>query len=143
MKLVVQRVKSACLKVEGEEISKIKEGLVVYVGFAKDEKIESLEFFAKKLVNLRIFEDNNNKMNLSVKDIFGEILLVSQFTLLADTSHGNRPSFFEAELPQKAKELYDKFAELISAQGVNVSMGVFGACMQIYQHNDGPVTIVF
>ena len=143
MKLVVQRVKSACLKVEGEEISKIKEGLVVYVGFAKDEKIESLEFFAKKLVNLRIFEDNNNKMNLSVKDISGEILLVSQFTLLADTSHGNRPSFFEAELPQKAKELYDKFAELISAQGVNVSMGVFGAYMQIYQHNDGPVTIVF
>lgn len=142
MRLVIQRVKSAKLSVENELISEIGQGLVVFVGIEKGENPLNLDIFAKKVANLRIMSDNNGKMNLSVKDVNGEILLVSQFTLFGDTSHGNRPSFFDAEEPHIANELYLKFVEKLKYYGVLVKTGVFGADMQIIQHNDGPVTII-
>lgn len=141
MKTVVQRVRAATLSVDGKEISRIGQGLVVYLGIKKGDGEHLPAVLAKKLVNLRVFSDENGKMNLSVSDVGGEILLVSQFTLLADTSHGNRPSFFEAEVPEKADTLYQKTAAEIEALGVVVKRGVFGADMQILQQNDGPVTI--
>lgn len=142
MKAVIQRVKDTKLCVDGEEISRIEKGLVVFFGVGKDDKEEDLDNFAKKIVNLRIFEDENERMNFSVKDINGQILLVSQFTLYADTSHGNRPSFFDAERPDRANELYLKFCEKLRGYDIDVKTGIFGADMQIFQHNDGPVTII-
>lgn len=142
MKLVVQRVKNATLSVEGKLISEIGQGLVVFLGVGKDDSQKEIEFFSKKIANMRIFEDEKGKMNLSIKDIGGEILLVSQFTLYANTSHGNRPSFFEAEEPQRANLMYEQFCLSLIDYGIPVKKGVFGADMQIIQHNDGPVTII-
>ena len=142
MKLVIQRVNTASLSVDGKEISKINRGLVVFVGIGKEEKEEKILTYAKKLVNLRIFEDENGKMNLSLLDIKGEMLIVSQFTLFADTSHGNRPSFFDAEKPEKAKQLFDEFVTKVKEYALVVKTGVFGADMKINQENDGPVTII-
>lgn len=142
MKLVIQRVKGATLSVEGEIVSEIEKGLCVYFGVEKNDKIEDGQYFAKKTSNMRIFEDENGKMNLSVLDIKGEILLISQFTLCADCRRGNRPDFMTAEEPQKAKEVYIAFADLLRAYGVPVKMGIFGADMKIAQLNDGPVTII-
>ena len=142
MKLVIQRVNTASLSVDGKEISKINKGLVVFVGIGKEEKEEKFLTYAKKLVNLRIFEDENGKMNLSLLDIKGEMLIVSQFTLFADTSHGNRPSFFDAEKPEKAKQLFDEFVTKVKEYALVVKTGVFGADMKINQENDGPVTII-
>ena len=142
MRAVIQRVKETKLCVDGKEISRIEKGLVVFFGVGKDDKEEDLEALAKKIANLRIFEDENGKMNFSVKDVNGQILLVSQFTLYADTSHGNRPSFFDAERPERANELYLKFCEKLKGFGIDVKTGVFGEDMQIFQHNDGPVTII-
>ena len=142
MKLVVQRVKKASLSVDNKLVSKIGQGLVIFLGIGKGDQEKDTELFAKKIANLRIFEDENGKMNLSVKDIGGEILLVSQFTLYANTSHGNRPSFFEAEEPNRANFLFEKFALELLNLSVPVKKGVFGADMQIEQHNDGPVTII-
>ena len=141
MKAVVQRVRSAVLSVDGKEISRIGQGLVVYLGVKRGDGEGLPAVLAKKLVNLRVFSDENGKMNLSVKDVEGEILLVSQFTLLADTSHGNRPSFFEAEAPERADALYRKTAMETENLGVTTKRGVFGADMRILQENDGPVTI--
>lgn len=142
MKAVVQRVKKASLSVGDKLISRIGVGLVVFLGVGKDDDEREIELLSKKIANMRIFEDENGKMNLSVKDIAGEILLVSQFTLYANTSHGNRPSFFDAEKPDRANLLYEQFALALGDYGVPVKKGVFGADMQILQHNDGPVTIV-
>lgn len=142
MKLVVQRVKEASLAVEGKEISRIGVGYAVYTGIEKGEDEQNLDFFAKKLANLRIMEDENGKMNRSILDCRGEILLISQFTLMADVSHGNRPSFFEAEEPARANKLYLLFAKKLEELGLSVKLGVFGADMQISQLNDGPVTII-
>ena len=142
MKLVIQRVNTASLSVDGKEISKINRGLVVFVGIGKEEKEEKFLTYAKKLVNLRIFEDENGKMNLSLLDIKGEMLIVSQFTLFADTSHGNRPSFFDAEKPEKAKQLFDEFVTKVKEYALVIKTGVFGADMKINQENDGPVTII-
>lgn len=142
MKLVVQRVKNATLSVEGKLISEIGRGLVVFLGIGKNDAQKEIDFFSKKIANMRIFEDDNGKMNLSIKDIGGEILLVSQFTLYANTSHGNRPSFFEAEEPQRANLMYEQFCLSLMDYDIPVKKGVFGADMQIVQHNDGPVTIV-
>ena len=142
MKLVIQRVNSAQLSVDRKEIANIGKGLVIYVGIGKEEKEADFAFYAKKIVNLRIFEDEAGKMNLSVKDVKGELLLVSQFTLFANTSHGNRPSFFDAERPEKAKELFDLFVQKCKDCDVDVKTGVFGADMHILQENIGPVTIV-
>ncbi len=141
MKAVVQVVKNAELVVDGQLISKIGQGLVVFFCVEKDDLEEKLQFFAKKLPNLRIFSDENGKTNLSVKDVGGEILLVSQFTLAGDCDHGNRPSFILAEEPNRAKRLYEKLGEMIEVE-VPVKYGIFGADMQITQTNDGPFTVI-
>ena len=143
MKLVVQRVKSTRLEVDGRLISEIGKGLAVYVGVGVGDTEAEADRLAEKLVKLRIFEDENGKMNLSVKDVGGEILSISQFTLYADVSHGNRPGFSGAERPERAKELYEYFSDKVATLGVPVKKGIFGADMQILQHNDGPVTIIY
>ena len=142
MKAVIQRVKNANLWVDGKQISSIDKGLVVYLGVEVGDVQANADYLAKKIANLRIFEDDNGKMNYSVLDVGGQILLVSQFTLLADISHGNRPSFVMAETPAVANDAYINFATLLKNHGVPVQMGVFGADMTINQCNDGPVTIV-
>ncbi|MBP5308533.1 MAG: D-tyrosyl-tRNA(Tyr) deacylase [Clostridia bacterium] len=142
MKAVIQRVKHTKLTVNGAIISEIAGGLVVYFGVAVGDTPDKAEYMAKKIVNMRIFEDEAGKMNLSVIDKGLEILSVSQFTLLADTSHGNRPGFTFAEKPEKANETYEFFCERLASYGVTVKRGVFGADMKIEQYNDGPVTII-
>ncbi|MBO7345485.1 MAG: D-tyrosyl-tRNA(Tyr) deacylase [Clostridia bacterium] len=142
MKAVIQRVLDATLKVDGELISQIGKGYVIFLGVGKGDGKEQADYMIKKIPPLRICEDENGKINKSIIDEKGEILLVSQFTLFADTSHGNRPSFFEAESPEKANELYLYVAEGLRAQGVPVKLGVFGADMKITQTNDGPFTII-
>ncbi|MGN1060840.1 MAG: D-aminoacyl-tRNA deacylase [Candidatus Coproplasma sp.] len=142
MKAVVQRVRQTKLSVDGKLISQIDGGLTVFLGIKCGDCERQAEHIANKIANLRIFEDENGKMNLSVKDVKGEVLLVSQFTLYGDASHGNRPSFIEAEEPHRANELYEYCAEKLRLTGVPVKQGVFGADMKIEQHNDGPVTII-
>lgn len=143
MKAVIQRVFSAALYVDGEAISKIGKGLVVYFCVEKGDTENLCTAFAKKLSKLRIFEDDNGKMNLPVTDVGGEVLFVSQFTLAADLLHGNRPSFFDAEEPNRAKAFYLHTAELLDELGVPVKLGVFGADMLVEQQNAGPVTIIW
>ena len=138
----MQRVKRTALTVGGERISEIPFGLTVFLGVKSGDTQAQADYLTKKIANLRIFEDENGKMNLSVKDVGGEVLLVSQFTLYGDASHGNRPSFTLAERPEKAQPLYDFAVDELSSYGVTVKKGVFGADMQIEQHNDGPVTIL-
>ncbi|MBQ7340285.1 MAG: D-tyrosyl-tRNA(Tyr) deacylase [Clostridia bacterium] len=142
MKAIVQRVLSANLKVDGELISKIEKGYVVFLGVKKGDTKLDADYYIKKIPTLRIFKDENGKINKSILDVGGEILLVSQFTLYADSSHGNRPSFIEAEVPEKANELYEYVKEGLIKQGLTVKTGVFGADMKISQINDGPFTII-
>ena len=142
MRAVVQRVKETSLSVDGELISEIPFGLTVFLGVKVGDTEKEADYLAKKIAQLRIFEDENGKMNLSVKDVGGEVLLVSQFTLYGDASHGNRPSFTLAERPKRAEPLYEYAVKALSAYGITVKKGVFGADMQIRQHNDGPVTIL-
>lgn len=142
MRAVIQRVKSAILKVDGKLISQIEMGFLVFLGIKNTDTEQDLIKVGKKISGLRIFEDENEKMNLGLKDIGGEILLVSQFTLYGDCRHGNRPSFIEAERPERANELYLKMKEFLQQDGHIVKTGVFGADMQIEAHNDGPVTII-
>lgn len=143
MKAVIQRVKRTSLKVDGELISEIPCGLAVYLGVKAGDVPAKAETMAKKIAALRIFEDGNGKMNLSVADAGGEILLISQFTLYGDCSHGNRPSFTEAERPEAANALYELTARKLRENGMTVKTGVFGADMKIEQFNDGPVTIIY
>lgn len=142
MKAVVQRVKSASLTVDGKLISETGAGLVVYLGVGRGDTEKECETTARKICNMRIFEDGAGKMNFSVKDTGGEVLLVSQFTLYGDARKGNRPSFTEAELPDRAEKLYLSVRDMIASEGVSVKTGVFGADMKINQINDGPVTIL-
>ena len=142
MKAVVQRVLRANLKVDGELISEIGKGYVVFLGVGKGDTQKDGDYFIKKLPALRICEDENGKINVNIVDAGGEILLVSQFTLFADTSHGNRPSFIEAELPEPANELYEYVLEGLRKQGLSVKKGVFGGDMKIEQVNDGPFTVI-
>ena len=142
MKAVVQRVLEASLRVDGEIISQIGAGYVVFLGVYKGDTKENADYFIKKLPTLRICEDENGKINKSVLDTKGEMLIVSQFTLCADTSHGNRPSFTEAEVPEKANQLYEYVCEGVQKNGVPVKKGVFGADMKISQINDGPFTVI-
>ena len=143
MKLVIQRVTSSSLYIEGSLISQIKQGLVVLIGISKSDSENVIDKLVKKLLNLRVFEDENSKMNYSILDIEGEILLVSQFTLYADTKKGNRPSFINAADPKNAEPLYNKFLEKLHiVLGDNIKTGRFGANMQIELVNDGPVTII-
>ena len=143
MKAVVQRVLNAELKVDGKLISSIEKGLVVYFGVQVGDDENKADYLARKISNLRVFEDENGKMNKSVKDVNGSILSVSQFTLLGDVSHGNRPSFINAEAPEKANKLYEYFCNKLLEESVPVKKGVFGADMKILQLNDGPVTILY
>ena len=143
MKAVIQRVKHTTLSVDGKLISEIPFSLAVYLGVKVGDTQIQAEAMAKKIPKLRIFEDENGKMNLSVCDVGGEILLISQFTLYGDCSHGNRPSFIGAERPEAADYLYRLTADLLKSQGVPVKTGVFGADMKIEQFNDGPVTIIY
>lgn len=143
MKSVIQRVKSTRLSVDGKTVSQIPCGLVVYLGIKVGDTLRECELTAKKIAALRVFEDENGKMNLSVKETGGELLLVSQFTLYGDCSHGNRPSFTCAERPELAEKLYEYTAECLRGYGVTVKQGVFGADMKIEQYNDGPVTIIY
>lgn len=142
MKAVVQRVKQTSLYVDGKLISHIDGGLTVFLGVKRGDCEAQAERIAGKIANLRIFEDGQGKMNLSVKDVGGEVLLVSQFTLYGDASHGNRPSFTEAEEPSRANFLYEYCADRLILSGLTVKKGVFGADMKIEQYNDGPVTII-
>lgn len=142
MKAVIQRVGRTALSVDGSLVSEIPFGLAVYLGIRVGDTAAQAEQLAKKLAALRIFEDENGKMNLSLKEVGGEILLISQFTLYGDCSHGNRPSFTLAERPERANELYEYTARILRGYGYTVKQGVFGADMKIEQFNDGPVTII-
>lgn len=143
MKFVAQRVASATLCVSDELVSEIGRGLVVYLGVKTGDVEQQAEKVMEKIAALRVFEDEAGKMNLSVRDVKGEVLLVSQFTLYGDARKGNRPSFTEAERPERADALYEHAVLYLRSLGVPVQTGVFGADMQISQHNDGPVTIVY
>ena len=143
MKFVAQRVASAALCVSGELVSEIGRGLVVYLGVKAGDNEKQAEKAMEKVSLLRVFEDEAGKMNLSVRDVKGEVLLVSQFTLYGDAKKGNRPSFSEAERPERADALYEHAVSYLRSLGVPVQTGVFGADMQISQHNDGPVTIIY
>ena len=142
MRAVVQRVKNTRLFVDEKLISEIPFGLTVFLGVKTGDTEKQADWLMKKIAGLRIFEDEAGKMNLSVKDVGGEVLLVSQFTLYGDASHGNRPSFTLAERPERADPLYEYAVKTLSSLGVTVKKGVFGGDMQIMQHNDGPVTIL-
>ncbi len=142
MKLVIQRVDSASVTIENKLYSSINKGLLVLFGVEKDDSEDMLEYFAQKLLKLRIFEDEQGKMNKSILDIEGEILVVSQFTLCADCKKGTRPSFDNAKEPKVAKEYYEKFVEILKKSGINIKTGVFGAHMQVGLINNGPVTII-
>ena len=142
MRAVVQRVKNSRVKVKDKIIGEISKGLLILLAVHKDDNEEIIKKLVNKIINLRIFSDNNNKMNLSVKDIRGEILVISQFTLYADTKKGNRPSFIKSAKPEKAIPLYEKFVLYIKQAGLKVKTGEFGAMMDVELINDGPVTII-
>lgn len=142
MKLVVQRVKNADVKVDEKTVGKIGKGFLVLVGITHSDTKSEADYLAKKLCNLRVFEDENGKMNLGLKDINGELLIISQFTLYAITKDGNRPSFIEAARPEVAEPLYEYFLEKCKEYGIKVEKGIFGADMKVSLLNDGPVTII-
>lgn len=143
MKVVLQRVKQAQVTVDEEVIGKIETGFLLLVGFGPDDNDETLDYLVHKITNLRVFEDEAGKLNLSLKDVQGSILSVSQFTLYANTKKGNRPSFTEAAQPEQATQLYDNFNHRLAATGIPVATGKFGANMQVSLINDGPVTIIY
>lgn len=142
MKLVIQRVNHADVKIDGKEVGRINKGLLVLVGVASDDDEKTVEKYFNKLVKLRIFEDENGKTNLSLKDVGGELLLVSQFTLLANCKDGNRPSFIGAGSPDEAKRLYEYMVDLGKKSDIHTECGVFGADMKVSLENNGPFTIV-
>lgn len=141
MKLVIQRVKSASVSIDGRVYNAIQQGLLLLVGVGPEDDQKDLDYAVRKIVNMRIFSDDEGKMNLSVKDIQGEILSVSQFTLFADTKKGNRPAFTGAAKPDMAEAFYQEFNQEL-AKEISVEAGVFGADMQVELVNDGPVTII-
>ncbi len=142
MKALIQRVSAASVSVAGEVVGRIGRGLVVFVGVANGDTEKDARYLAQRTVNLRIFSDQDGRFNLSALDIQGELLLVSQFTLLADTRKGRRPSFTDAAPPAQAEELFQQFVEQARATGLKVETGRFQQYMQVEIHNDGPVTIM-
>ena len=142
MRLTVQRVDKASVKVDGKIVGEIQKGFLVLLGVTHSDTKETADFLVKKLCNLRVFEDENEKMNLSIKDVDGELLIISQFTLYADTRKGNRPNFLESAKPEFANELYEYFVEQCKKEGIRkVDTGIFGAHMDVSLLNNGPVTI--
>ncbi|OGN88456.1 MAG: D-tyrosyl-tRNA(Tyr) deacylase [Chloroflexi bacterium RBG_13_46_9] len=142
MKIVIQRVTKASVKVDGATIGEIGNGLVVFIGVASGDTFEDIDYLVEKAVNLRIFADNDGKFNLSAIDVKGELLLVSQFTLLASTRKGRRPGFTDAASPEQAEALFNEFVSRASANGLKAATGQFQAHMLVEIHNDGPVTII-
>lgn len=142
MRAVVQRVKTSSVAVDNDVIGEIGKGLLILLGVAKADTADNAEYLADKIVNLRIFEDENNKMNRSLLDTGGEMLVVSQFTLLGDCTKGRRPSFVHAAKPDRANELYEHFVEQVRKKGVNIATGQFRAMMDVSLVNDGPVTLI-
>ena len=142
MKLVIQRVKEAQVAIDGELFSKITKGMVVFVAVAKNDAFEDIDFLADKIAHLRIFEDEAGKMNLSITDVKGQFLIVSQFTLLGDCAKGRRPSFDDAADPKKAEEFYGYFIQRVRDHNLRVETGKFRAMMEVSLINDGPVTFV-
>ena len=142
MKLVIQRVKYAKVEVDGKIVGNIQRGFLVLLGVTHNDTMENADYLVKRLYNLRVFEVENGKMNLAIKDICGELLIVSQFTLYADCSNGNRPSFTNAAKPEIANELYEYFCKKCSENNIKVEKGIFGADMKVSLLNDGPVTII-
>ena len=141
MRLLIQRVSQASVTVEGQTISKIGKGLLILLGIGHGDGEEQAQSLAEKTANLRIFEDEQGKTNLSVLDVKGEAIVVSQFTLYANSSKGRRPSFIDAALPEVAEPLVNRFVELLRSHGIPTQTGKFGAHMEVEIHNDGPVTI--
>lgn len=143
MKIVLQKVKKASVSVDNKVVGSIDKGYCLLVGVHKESTEEDAKYLAKKISQARLFEDENDKINLSLKDVGGSILSVSQFTLYADTKKGNRPSFTSAAGAEKANELYEKFNEYLREEGVKVETGIFQTMMEVNIVNDGPVTIVY
>ena len=142
MKVVIQRVKKASVSVDGNVVGRINQGLMVLLGIHEHDTIDELKWMADKISKLRIFDDSDGKMNISVKDVGGDILLVSQFTLYGDSKKGTRPSYIEAARPEVAIPLYEKMIETLQNEGLRVETGVFGAMMDVELLNNGPVTII-
>jgi D-tyrosyl-tRNA(Tyr) deacylase len=142
MRFVCQRVLKAQVEVNGRTVGRIDKGLLVYLSVGKQDSVKDAEFMAEKLVNLRIFPDEAGKMNRSILDVGGKILLISNFTLHGDCRKGRRPGFDAAAQPQLAQQLYEKVAELIALQGITVEKGLFGEYMHVTSTNDGPVTFL-
>jgi D-tyrosyl-tRNA(Tyr) deacylase len=142
MRAVVQRVKQSTVKAGNEIVGEIGRGLLVLLGVARDDTANDADYLVNKIINLRIFEDQDGKMNRSLIETGGELLAVSQFTLLADCRKGRRPSFVDAAEPQKATDLYEKFVDLVREKGVKVQTGRFRATMEVALINDGPVTVI-
>ena len=143
MRVVLQRVKSASVTVDDQVIGKVGKGYMLLVGFTHDDSIEDIDYIARKVANARLFADENGKINLSVKQVQGAILSVSQFTLYASTKNGNRPGFGAAQKPELAKENYHYFNEKLRSYGIEVQTGQFGADMDVELVNDGPITIIY
>lgn len=142
MKIVIQRVANAQVEVDKKVVGKIGKGFLVLVGVTHEDTKENADYLVKKLCKLRVFTDENDKMNLSLKDVNGELLIVSQFTLYANCKDGNRPSFVEAAKPEQANELYEYFCSECEKNDIKVEKGIFGADMKVSLLNDGPVTII-
>lgn len=142
MKALIQRVKSASVTIEGEVFSSIDFGMLILLGVEKEDNLENAQKLSEKLINLRVFDDEEGKMNKSLLDIKGEILVVSQFTLMADCKKGTRPSYDKAAPPDKANKLYEEFVKLITQYGLSVKTGKFQAMMEVSLINDGPVTLM-
>lgn len=142
MKLVIQRVKNASVEVDNNIVGQIEQGFLVLIGIKTGDTKEQADYLVKKLCKLRVFTDENDKMNLSLKDVNGKLLIVSQFTLYGDCSDGNRPSFINAARPEEAIPLYEYFCDECAKNGIEVQKGIFGADMKVQLLNDGPVTII-
>ncbi|MGB9710716.1 MAG: D-aminoacyl-tRNA deacylase [Thermodesulfovibrio sp.] len=139
---LLQRVSKASIEVEGKKVSEIGKGIVVFIGIQKQDSEKDAQYLANKIINLRIFEDSEGKMNLSVKDISGEIMVVSEFTLAGDCKKGLRPSFDRAMPPLEAQKLYNQFIDFLKNTGISVKTGVFKSYMHVYLVNEGPVTFI-
>ena len=142
MKAVIQRVKSASVSVDNKIIGEIATGFLIFLGVEQSDTQDDLDYLVKKIIGLRIFKDDNKNMNLSIQDIGGEALVVSQFTLCADTSRGRRPSFIKAANPEEADSMYQQLCEQLTMNNLSVKTGKFGAIMDVSLVNDGPVTII-